>query len=324
MDATEGRNVNGITDLPVRVAALYHFTTFDDPAALREPLLRACEVEGIRGTLLLASEGINGTIAGIGPGLDRVLSYLRNLPGCDALEWKESRAAALPFHRMKVRLKSEIVSMGEPDVDPANRVGRYVDPEAWNDLIAREDVVVIDTRNDYEVEIGSFAGSINPSTTSFREFPDWWKANAPAFEGKTVAMFCTGGIRCEKATSWLVGQGVEDVRHLRGGILKYLENVPQDQSRWQGECFVFDQRVAVGHGLELGTHTLCHACRRPVSTEARQLPHYREGVSCAACIDEFTDADRERFAERQRQVEQAAKRGQPHFGTGAALGKDQP
>lgn len=231
------------------VAALYHFTRFADPAALRGPLLELCRTRGISGTLLLAGEGINGTVAGDRVGIDAVLAHIRALPGCADMEWKESTAVDAPFHRIKVRLKREIVTMGQPDIDPVSRVGHYVDPADWNDLISAPDVAVIDTRNDYEVAIGTFDGAIDPQTKSFGEFPAWWEANKHRFHNKRIAMFCTGGIRCEKSTNYLMGQGVEEVYHLKGGILKYLEEIPEAQSLWRGECFVFDQRIALGHGL---------------------------------------------------------------------------
>ncbi|WP_294926133.1 rhodanese-related sulfurtransferase [uncultured Paracoccus sp.] len=285
------------------VAALYHFTRFEDPAALRAPLLDACESAGVKGTLLLAREGVNGTIAGTRAGIDAVLAHIRALPGCAGLEWKESTAETMPFGRMKVRLKREIVTMGQPDVDPTATVGHYVDALEWNALISAPDVAVIDTRNDYEVEIGTFAGAVDPGTRSFREFPDWWRQNAHRFAGKRIAMFCTGGIRCEKSTNYLISQGVDQVFHLKGGILKYLEEVPQQDSLWQGECFVFDKRVSLGHGLRQGDHDLCHACRRPLAPADKTRPEYEEGVSCHRCLAEYTDADRARFRERQRQVE---------------------
>ena len=298
------------------VAALYKFTPFPDPEALKAPLARLACGERVKGTLLLAREGINGTIAGPRVGIDRVLDHIRSLPGCGDLEWKESHAATNPFGRLKVRLKKEIVTLGQPDVDPTAAVGAYVAPGDWNALIARPDVAVIDTRNAYEVAIGTFEGAVDPGTDSFRDFPAWWEENRHRFEDKKIAMFCTGGIRCEKATNWLIGQGVEDVFHLKGGILKYLEEVPEDQSLWQGECFVFDQRVSVGHGLAEGAHELCHACRHPISESDKAHPDFELGVSCGRCIDSYTDADRARFRERQRQVELAAARGAMHFGTG--------
>ncbi|SFO97110.1 oxygen-dependent tRNA uridine(34) hydroxylase TrhO [Tranquillimonas alkanivorans] len=296
------------------VAALYRFTTFDDPAALRGPLLEVCARNGVRGTLLLAREGINGTIVGPREGLDATLEHIRTLPGCADIEWKESTAQEMPFGRMKVRLKREIVTMGQPGVDPKAAVGHYVEPSEWNDLIAAPDVAVIDTRNDYEVAIGTFEGAVDPETRSFGEFPEWWEKNRHRFHNKRIAMFCTGGIRCEKSTNFLLGQGVEEVFHLKGGILKYLEEVPQDQSLWQGECFVFDERVAVGHGLSEGTHRLCRACRRPVSLDDMLRPEYEEGVRCHRCVDEYTDAQRARFRERQRQMELAEARGLAHLG----------
>ena len=283
------------------VAALYHFARLPDPAAMRGPLVDLCLAQGIRGTLLLAPEGVNGTIAGTDAGIAAVIAHLRAWPGFGALEWKASHADAPPFARMKVRLKREIVTMGRPEVDPTAATGRYVAPRDWNALIAAPDVAVIDTRNAYEVAIGSFAGAVDPGTDSFRDFPAWWEANAHRFAGKRIAMFCTGGIRCEKSTNYLMSQGVTDVHHLQGGILKYLEEIPEAESLWQGECFVFDQRVSLGHGLRQGRHGLCHACRRPVAPEDRAHPDYEEGVRCPACAAEYTEADRARFRERQRQ-----------------------
>ncbi|WP_108814023.1 oxygen-dependent tRNA uridine(34) hydroxylase TrhO [Loktanella sp. Alg231-35] len=296
------------------VAALYHFTRFDEPAALQGPLLDLCKSRGITGTLLLAGEGINGTIAGDRGGIDAVLAHVRALPGCADLMWKESTATTPPFHRMKVRLKKEIVTMGQPDVDPVAKVGQYVDPADWNDLISAPDVAVIDTRNDYEVAIGTFEGAVDPETKSFGEFPEWWEKNKHRFLNKRVAMFCTGGIRCEKSTNYLMGQGVEDVYHLKGGILKYLEEVPQDESKWDGDCFVFDARVSVGHGLAEGPHILCHACRRPLLPQDRDHPAFEQGVSCHQCIDETNDADKARFRERQKQMVLAKERGTHHIG----------
>ena len=296
----------------IAVAALYQFTPFDDPAALKDPLLAQCEAVGVKGTLLLASEGINGTIAGTDNAIAAVLDHIRQLPGCANLEVKFSTASDMPFNRMKVRLKREIVTMGQPDIDPRASVGRYVDPLDWNDLIADPDTIVIDTRNDYEVAVGTFEGAVDPHTASFREFPEWFREHREELlEGKKkVAMFCTGGIRCEKSTSFLRKEGIEDVFHLKGGILKYLETVPEDQSAWHGDCFVFDERVTVKHGLEQGEYSLCRACRRPITDAEMASPAYEEGVSCPHCIDEKTDAQRARYAERQRQRELARERGE--------------
>ncbi|TMM52482.1 rhodanese-related sulfurtransferase [Sulfitobacter sabulilitoris] len=296
------------------IAALYHFTRFDDPAALKPALVDLCAAHDVRGTLLLAPEGINGTIAGSRAGIDSVIAHLRALPGCATLEWKEATSDGAPFGKMKVRLKREIVTMGQPDVDPRAAVGHYVDAADWNDLISRPDVAVIDTRNDYEVAIGSFDGAIDPKTQSFGDFPAWWETNKHRFHNKKVAMFCTGGIRCEKSTNYLLGQGVKDVFHLKGGILKYLEEVPENQSRWQGDCFVFDNRVSVGHGLREGPHMLCHGCRRPILPGDTQHPGYEPGVSCHHCVSETSEADKARFRERQRQIELGRQRGMEHLG----------
>jgi len=285
------------------VAALYKFTRFDAPEAIKPSLLAACVAGDVKGTLLLAKEGINGTIAGPAAGIDAVLAHIRALPGCADIDVKFSTATEAPFPRMKVRLKAEIVTMRAPEADPNVAVGTYVEPEDWNTLISADDVAVIDTRNDYEVGIGTFDGAVDPKTTSFGEFPDWWRANRERFEGKRIAMFCTGGIRCEKATSFLKTEGIEDVFHLKGGILKYLEKVPADDSRWNGHCFVFDGRVSVGHGLAEGPHSLCHACRMPLTAADLTRPEFEPGVSCHQCLELKTPEDRARYRERQRQKE---------------------
>lgn len=296
------------------VVALYHFTRFPAPADIQGPLRDLCDAKHITGTLLLAPEGINGTIAGDRDAIDAVIAHIRALPGCANLEWKESTASTPPFHRMKVRLKREIVTMGQPDVDPAAKTGKYVNPTDWNALVAAPDVAIIDTRNDYEVAIGSFEGAIDPKTKSFGEFPAWWEANKHRFHNKKVAMFCTGGIRCEKSTNYLLGQGIEDVYHLKGGILKYLEEVPQDESKWDGDCFVFDARVSVGHGLREGPHILCHACRKPLLPADKEHPLYEDGVACHQCADQTSAEDKDRFRERQKQMALAKKRGTHHIG----------
>ena len=302
--------------LPFRTAALYQFARFDDPAALRDGIEACCRAHGVQGTLLLAHEGINGTIAGSPAAIDAVVAHLRTLPGCADLDVKYAWAPTEPFHRLKVRLKREIVTMGQPDLDPLTDVGTYVAPEEWDALITRSDTVVIDTRNDYEVAIGTFPGAINPETRSFRDFPAWFRVNRDQLTAgkKKVAMFCTGGIRCEKSTAFLKAEGIEEVYHLQGGILNYLEKMPADQVSWQGECFVFDERVAVTPDLAPGTHVLCRACRRPVSPEERQSPLYEEGISCPACHADLDDDKRARLAERHRQEELARKRGERHVG----------
>jgi UPF0176 protein len=296
------------------IAALYHFTRFTDPADIKPGLEAICAKSDVKGTLLLANEGINGTIGGSREGIKAVLAHIRALPGCSDLEWKESYSSVPPFIRMKVRLKREIVTMGQPDVDPKARVGHYVTPSDWNELIARDDVAVIDTRNTYEVAIGTFEGAIDPQTDSFRDFPQWWAKNKDRFEGKKIAMFCTGGIRCEKSTNYLLGQGVEDVFHLKGGILKYLEEVPEGKSTWKGDCFVFDARVSVGHGLKEGPHELCHACRQPILPSDKDRPEFEQGVSCHQCAGKTSDTDKDRFRERQKQMRLAQIRGDVHIG----------
>ncbi|WFL76594.1 rhodanese-related sulfurtransferase [Altererythrobacter arenosus] len=307
----------------ITVAALYQFTPFEDPAAIRGPLLALCEEVGTRGTLLLAREGINGTIAGSENAIAQVLTHIRALPGCTDLDVKFSYADVMPFNRMKVRLKREIVTMGEPDIDPRLSVGHYVDVQDWNALIAEPDTLVIDTRNDYETAIGTFRGAVDPATARFRDFPEWFRAHREELlvGKKKVAMFCTGGIRCEKSTSFLRKEGIEEVYHLKGGILKYLEEVPQEESLWDGECFVFDERVSVGHGLEQGDYTLCRACRRPLTEEQRASADYVEGISCPLCVDERSEEQRARYAERQKQAELARRRGERHVGADSASRK---
>jgi UPF0176 protein len=300
---------------PVQIAAFYRFGRVEDCARWRAPLLEACRTGGVKGTILLAGEGVNGTIAGGRQGISGVLELLRQMCGLTADDVKFSESDGMPFHRMKVRLKKEIVTMGVADLDPAADAGTYVDPADWNRLIADPDTVVVDTRNVYEVALGTFAGAVDPGTASFSEFPAWAEQNRERLAGRKVAMFCTGGIRCEKATSYLRSLGLQDVFHLKGGILKYLEEVPEAESRWRGECFVFDERVSVGHGLLEGEAELCRACRRPLMAADRQSPHYRPGISCVYCHEERSEEDRARYAERHRQVGLAGKRGaKPHIG----------
>jgi UPF0176 protein len=302
---------------PFRVAALYRFARIEDREAVRATLEALCAPD-VRGILLVAHEGLNGTIAGPPRAIERVLDGIRALPGFDRLELKFAEAATAPFRRMKVRIKAEIVTMGEPDLDPASGAGTYVSPEAWNALIADPDTIVIDTRNDYEAAVGAFEGAIQPNTRSFRDFPEWFRTEGRALLDRPnppkVAMYCTGGIRCEKSTAFLKAEGVEQVFHLEGGILKYLETVPEPESLWRGECFVFDERVAVGHGLSGGSHSLCRGCRMPVSAEGRASPLYVEGVCCERCHDSRTPEQRDRYAERARQMEIAEKLGIDHVG----------
>jgi UPF0176 protein len=305
----------------ITVAALYCFAPLANPAAVRTTLEALCKAEGLRGTILLAPEGINGTIAGEQAAVETVLAHIRALPGCAHVEIKLSTASTMPFHRLKVRTKAEIVTMGAPGLNPAD-VGTHIDPADWNALIADPETIVIDTRNDYEVAVGTFAGALNPNTKSFRDFPAWFAQNRDTLLGghnnpkvaPKVAMFCTGGIRCEKATAFLKSEGIDQVFHLQGGILKYLESVPRAESLWQGECFVFDERVSLGHGLQPGTHSLCRACRMPVSPADMNSPDYVPGVACPACAPARTKAQRAGYAERHRQTSLAAARGQTHIG----------
>ena len=303
---------------PICVAALYRFARLGCCERLRASLLKICREQGIKGTLLIAGEGINGTIAGSRDGIAGVLDHIRAWPECAGLEVKFSNAAVMPFHRMKVRIKREIVTMGQPGIDPSANAGTYVEPAEWNALIDDPDTIVIDARNDYEVAVGSFAGALNPKTATFREFPDWFDRERGKLLGTgkppKIAMFCTGGIRCEKASAYLKQEGVDEVYHLKGGVLAYLEAVPQELSRWQGECFVFDQRVAVGHGLAAGTHTLCFACRRPVSPANSQSPLYEAGVSCPDCHYERDEQQRASYRERHRQELHATRHGRAHVG----------
>jgi UPF0176 protein len=285
------------------IAAFYKFVTLDDYSDRRQPLLKLCQHHQIKGTILLAAEGINGTISGTRSSIDAILADLKADPHFADLEHKESIATKSPFDRLKVRLKQEIVTFGVPTIDPTNLVGTYVKPQDWNALIADPDVLVIDTRNQYEVEIGTFTGAIDPQTASFTEFPEYVATHLDPQQHKQIAMFCTGGIRCEKATSYLLSQGFERVYHLQGGILKYLEEIPAAQSQWEGECFVFDDRVAVTHGLELGTHKLCWGCGNPISPAELTSDHYEPGICCSRCYATMTSSQRASRSERWRQIQ---------------------
>lgn len=294
------------------VAALYKFVSLPDYEALREPLLQTLLDNDIKGTLLLAEEGINGTVSGTRAGIDGLLTWFRQDARLADIDHKESFCDEQPFYRTKVKLKKEIVTLGVPGVDPNQQVGTYVEPQDWNALISDPEVLLIDTRNDYEVAIGTFEGAIDPQTKSFREFPDYIKANFDPAKHKKVAMFCTGGIRCEKASSYMLGEGFAEVFHLKGGILKYLEEVPQAQSKWQGDCFVFDNRVTVRHDLSEGDYDQCHACRNPISAVDRQSEHYSPGISCPHCWDSLPEKTRQAARERQKQIEIAQARNLPH------------
>ena len=308
-------------DKGVMVAAFYKFIHLSDPVAVQRDLQKACESAGILGTILIAHEGINGTVCALREGICALMAHFADSPYFSDIQPKYSFAKEPAFYRMKVRLKREIVTMGQPDIDPENSVGTYVSPQDWNALISASDTLVIDTRNRYEVAIGTFENAVDPETASFRDFPTWvenYMADLPEEKRpKNIAMFCTGGIRCEKATSYLRARGYENVFHLEGGILKYLETMPAEDSAWRGECFVFDQRVSVKHGLAPGAYDQCHACRTPLTQEDKQRASFEHGVSCLHCIDAHDDSDRARFRERQKQIRLSKERGQAHIGKAA-------
>ena len=296
------------------VAALYKFVSLPHFKELQAPIAKVCKDNGVMGTLLIAEEGINGTIAGSAEGIAAVLSFLKSHPEFSELELKKSYADEAPFYRMKVRLKKEIVTLGQPGVDPNQMAGEYVDPKDWNALLDDPEVVVLDTRNDYEVDIGTFKNAQDPRTTNFREFPEYVEKTLDPSKHKKVAMFCTGGIRCEKASSYMLSQGFEKVYHLKGGILKYLETVTKEQSYWDGECFVFDQRVAVKHNLEVGSYDQCYGCRHPLSKEDMQSEHYKPGVHCHLCYETRSVEQHQRASQRQQQMQLAKSRNQVHLG----------
>ncbi|MDG2176848.1 MAG: rhodanese-related sulfurtransferase [Gammaproteobacteria bacterium] len=307
--------MNTQTQSQVVVCALYHFVSLDDFPDLREPLLQQMQENQVKGTVLLAAEGINGTIAGSRQGIDKVLAWLKSDPRLKNLDHKESFDDQIPFYRAKVKLKKEIVTMGVEGIDPKRKAGTHIKPANWNALISDPDVTLIDTRNQYEVEIGTFENAINPETKNFREFPDYVKTHLDPAKHKKIAMFCTGGIRCEKSTAYLKEHGFQEVYHLEGGILKYLEEIPENDSLWKGECFVFDNRVAVNHLLEKGGYDQCHACRLPITEDDKKDHKYEKGVSCPRCFDSLADDQKERFREREKQMNLASWRGETHLGS---------
>ena len=300
--------------LTMVVSAFYKFVSLPDFGKIQGPLLELCRQHGVMGTILLAQEGINGTISGSRAGIDAVMKHIRDFAPLADLEHKESYCNQIPFKRMKVRLKRELISLGDPTIDPNERVGTYVEPHDWNALIDDPEVLLIDTRNDFEVEVGTFEGAVDPETESFTDFPMYVKRHLDPQKHKKIAMFCTGGIRCEKATSFMLREGFEKVYHLKGGILKYLEEVPEEKSKWQGECYVFDERVSVNHALEPGAYSMCHGCGRPLSEEDTRSKKYERGVSCPNCFDSLTDEQRAGFRERQKQVDLAKLRQEKHIG----------
>ncbi len=300
------------------VCALYKFVTLNNYQEIRQPLLNLMTENAIKGTLLLAEEGINGTVAGSRDAIDILLTYLKSDPRLNELSYKESLTNSPPFLRSRVKLKKEIVTMGVQGIDPKRVVGTYVKPKDWNQLISDPEVLLVDTRNDYEVQVGTFKNALNPETDSFREFPDYVKQQLDPKKHTKIAMFCTGGIRCEKSTAFLKEQGFDDVFHLEGGILKYLEEVPEEESLWQGECFVFDERVTVNHQLEKGDYDQCNACRMPITEQDKLSEHYQHGVSCPHCFDKTTQQQKARYAEREKQIKLAQQRGEVHIGSDTA------
>ena len=304
------------------ICALYKFTRLDDFEDIQAPLKSFLDALSVKGTLLLAREGINGTISGGKDSVEKVLDYLQTDDRFLELEYKFSYSKKPPFKRLKVKLKKEIVTMGLSEIDPNHSVGTYIKPKDWNNLINDPDVVLIDTRNNYEYEIGSFQGAINPNTETFREFPSFTKNTLEKYRNKKIAMFCTGGIRCEKSTAYLKSKGYENVFHLQGGILKYLEEVKEEESLWEGECFVFDDRVAVKHNLEQGQYDQCHACRFPITEEDTKHPHYEKGASCPRCFGTKNSDQLRRYREREKQVQLAKKRGEEHIGDDAIVVKN--
>lgn len=299
------------------VCALYKFVSLENYESMRQPLTDVLEQNNIKGTLLLASEGINGTVSGSRNAIDNLLAYLNDDPRINPISFKESLDEEQPFYRTKVKLKKEIVTMGVEGIDPRQTVGTYVKPEDWNALISDPEVLLIDTRNDYEIEIGTFENAVNPKTDTFREFPEYVKTQLDPDKNKKVAMFCTGGIRCEKSTAYLKEQGFDEVYHLEGGILKYLEDVPKTDTMWKGDCFVFDNRVAVNHDLQKSHYEQCYACRLPITSEDKQSEHYEAGVSCPKCFGTHSDDQIARFREREKQVNLAKQRNEEHVGTEA-------
>jgi UPF0176 protein len=302
---------------PLVICALYRFVRLDDFRALRAPLQTLLDAQGIRGSLLLASEGINGTVAGTRAAIDALLDWLRSDPRLAALEYKESTGTRMPFLRARVKLRKEIVTLGVAGIDPNRVVGTYVEPGDWNALISDPEVLVVDTRNDYEVQVGTFRNAVNPHTASFREFPAFVQQQLDQQRHRKVAMFCTGGIRCEKSTALLKHLGFDAVYHLKGGILKYLEQVPEAETLWEGECFVFDERVTVNHDLQPGSYRQCRACRMPLGPDDLASPHYQQGICCPHCHDSVPESRRARYRERQKQVQLARARGEAHIGTDA-------
>lgn len=302
------------SEYPFVVAALYKFAPLDKYESMQKLIYKACQQHEIKGIILLASEGINGTISGTREGIDGILAYIRSLPHLEGLSHKESFSSKHPFRRLRVRLKKEIVTLGVPGVNPAEQVGTYVKPAQWNALLQDPDVLVLDTRNDYEVRIGAFEGAIDPMTKTFRDFPSYVQDSLDPKKHKKVAMYCTGGIRCEKASSYMLQQGFETVYHLEGGILKYLEEIPAEESLWKGDCFVFDQRVAVKQGLLQGDHSLCFGCRQPLTEEDKTFSYHQEGICCRYCYTQTNDRHIKRVTERQRQIQLADLRKENHLG----------
>ncbi|MDG2001553.1 MAG: rhodanese-related sulfurtransferase [Alphaproteobacteria bacterium] len=301
------------------IISFYKFVTILDLEKLKIQIENICLMFETKGTILIAPEGINGTIEGSKDNIEKFLETLKNDKNFSDIIPKYSYSSKDSFNRMKVRLKKEIVTIGNTEVNPNKYIGKYIEPNDWNELISDPNTILIDTRNEYEVAIGTFKGAINPKTKSFRDLPNWIKNNLENvdnnYKNKKIAMFCTGGIRCEKSTSYLVQKGFTNVSHLKGGILKYLENIPKKESLWDGECFVFDQRVSVAEKLKPGSYFMCHGCRMPLKPEDTKLKSYIHGVSCKYCHNKKSAESKKRYADRQKQINLALERGEKHIGS---------
>ncbi|URQ69097.1 rhodanese-related sulfurtransferase [SAR86 cluster bacterium] len=300
-----------------KVAALYKFHSIENPLSVRHMLKSNLDNNLVTGTILIGKEGLNGTISASIKDMKKAISIIKSIKGFDDINIKYSKSKIKPFTRLKVKTKEEIVTIGDKKLDPSINSGIYVEPKDWNSFIAKDDVLLIDTRNNYEYSIGTFKNSINPRTNNFREFPNWVKNQKFSNKDKKtkkVAMFCTGGIRCEKATSYMKKEGFKNVFHLKGGVLKYFEDITTDQSKWIGECFVFDDRVSLDHNLDEGSYDMCHGCRMPITKQDKESKYFIKGVSCPACFASKTDEQKSRYMSRQKQIDLAKSRNESHIG----------